>query len=220
MAGLRIFKIVLLALVLCGGLLLLPAAALAQSDTASAATQREKDLDLEVQLHLLVASNAATGESAKLSAPLEAIARELRPLLPFTSYRLGATFLGRVKNGRPLSIKGVGRTLLVTPALESSVNPTFYEISAGTVILKADAGGREVVQMSPFRFGLRIPLQMGMARNNSGGDAAVTVNYESVGITTDVTMRESEPVIVGTLDAGRPNETLVLVLMAKRASGR
>jgi hypothetical protein len=220
MAGLRIFRIVLLALVLCGGLLLLPAASLAQSESANAATQPERDIDLEVQLNLLVASNAATGESAKLSAPLEAIARELRPLLPFMSYKLGATFLGWVKNGRPLSIKGVGRSLLVTPALESSVNPTFYDISAGAVTLKADAGGREVVQLAPFRFGLRIPLQTGMARSDSGAAAAATVNYEGVGINTDVTMREGEPIVVGTLDAGRPNETLVLVLIAKRASMR
>jgi hypothetical protein len=168
---------------------------------------------------LLVASNVA-GDNAKLSAPLESVARELRPLLPFTNYRLGATFLGRVKNGRQLNVKGVGRTLLVTPLLEASVNPTFYEIS-GTANLKTDATGREVVQMSSFRFGLRIPLQGTVSRGNSSGDDnSSNIVYEGVGITTDVNIREGEPIVVGTLDAGRPNETLVLVLIAKRAAVR
>lgn len=209
MFGLRIHRVTFLILVACVAVFVLPVMSSAQTgETGSAAI---KDVDLDIQLHILVASNAPA-EGAKLTPAMEAIARELRPVLPFTNYRLGATFLSRVKNGKPLSVKGVGRTLLVTPALESSVNPTFYELSSGMVVLKADASGREVVQLSPFRFGLRIPLILGGNDDKSGG-----VVYEGVGITTDVTMREGEPVVVGTLDAGRPNETLVLVLVATRA---
>lgn len=174
------------------------------------------DVDIEVQLHLLVASNAA--ESAKLPALLEAVAREVRPSLPFTNYRLGASYLSRVKNGKQLNTKGVGRSLLVTPALESSVLPTFYEISAAMVNLKTDGPGRAVVQVTGFRFGLRIPLQTGSSQAKEGGERTPTILYEPVGITTDVTMREGEAIVVGTLDAGRPNETLVLVLFARRAS--
>jgi hypothetical protein len=220
MAGLRIYRTVFLVLLACCAVPCLSSRASAQSGgTTAADTERANDVDLEFQLHLLVASNVA-GDNAKLSAPLESVARELRPLLPFTNYRLGATFLGRVKNGKPINMKGVGRTLLVTPALEASVNPTFYEIS-GTVILKTDAAGREVVQMSPFRFGLRIPLQGTLPRANAGSDDnSANILYEGVGITTDVSVREGEPIIVGTLDAGRPNETLVLVFIAKRAAVR
>jgi hypothetical protein len=213
MARLKIQRIIFPVLLACGLLLCLPALSLAQTSERGAAPLM--DVDLECQLHLLVASNAAA-DSARLSAPLEAIARELKPMLPFTNYRLGATFLGRVKNGRPLSVRGVGRTLLVTPALESSANPTFYEISAGTVTLKSDGGSREVVQLAPFRFGLRIPLHN--TQGAGGADAKGGVVYESAGITTDVTLREGEPVVIGTLDAGRPNETLILVLVAKRAA--
>jgi hypothetical protein len=192
----------------------------AHAQSGASTTERGSDVDLEFQLHLLVASNAA-GDNAKLPAPLEGVARDLRPLLPFTNYRLGATFLSRVKNGRPLNVKGVGRTLLVTPMLEASVNPTFYEISAGSVSLKADATGRDVVQLSSFRFGLRIPLLGTFARSNSSNeDNSGGVLYEPVGLMTDVTMREGEAVVVGTLDAGRPNETLVLVIIAKRAGMR
>jgi hypothetical protein len=204
-------KIITLVFV-CGLLFGLPALASAQAGERPPA-QTPIDIDLEIELHLLVASGAAA-DTNKLPSSLEPAAKQLRQVLPFSNYRLGATFLSRVKNGRPLSVKGIGRSLMVTPMLEGSVNPTFYEISAGTVTLRGDGGGRDVVQLTPFRFGLRIPLQMGAAK---AGEAS-SVIYEPVGITTDVTMRVGEPVVVGTLDAGRPNETLVLVLVARRAS--
>jgi hypothetical protein len=73
-----------------------------------------------------------------------------------------------------------------------------------------------VVQVSPFRFGLRIPLQ-GIVPRGSGDDGSAGILYEPVGITTELTLRAGEPTVVGTLDAGRPNETLVLVLIATRA---
>ncbi len=199
-------------LFVCGLLLGLPALASAQAGDRPPA-QTPIDLDLEIELHLLVASGTAA-DAGRLPASLEPVARQLRQVLPFSNYRLGATFLSRVKNGRPLSVKGIGRSLMVTPLLEGSVNPTFYEISAGTVTLKGEGSGRDIVQLTPFRFGLRIPLQMGQAKTGESS----SVIYEPVGITTDVTMRAGEPVVVGTLDAGRPNETLVLVLIARRAS--
>jgi hypothetical protein len=191
----------------------------AQARAQSSNTDRVSDVDLEFRLHLLVASNVAAADGAKLPAALEAVARDLRPLLPFTNYRLGATFLSRAKSGKSLSVKGVGRTLLVTPALEASVNPTFYEFSTGTISLRSDDANREVVQVSPFRFGLRIPLQGAVPRGSSD-DGSGGILYEPVGITTELTLREGEPTVVGTLDAGRPNETLVLVLIATRAGAR
>jgi hypothetical protein len=216
MAELRFYRIMLLSVLACAVMLGLSSQSRAQSGAAGASnTDRASDVDLEFRLHLLVASNVA-GDAAKLPASLEAVARDLRPLLPFTNYRLGATFLSRAKSGKSLSVKGVGRTLLVTPALEASVNPTFYEFSTGTISLRGDDAGREVVQVSPFRFGLRIPLQ-GIVPRGSGDDGSAGILYEPVGITTELTLRAGEPTVVGTLDAGRPNETLVLVLIATRA---
>jgi hypothetical protein len=208
-----LYRKVVIMVFVCALLAGVPALALAQSGDRPPA-QTPIDIDLEIELHLLVASAAAAADANKLPASLEPVAKQLRQVLPFTNYRVGATYLSRVKNGRPLSVKGIGRSLLVIPLLESSVNPTFYELSANTVTLKADGSGGDIVQLTPFRFGLRIPLQMGAAK---AGESS-SVIYEPVGITTDVTTRAGEPVVVGTLDAGRPNETLVLVLIARRAS--
>lgn len=211
----RRFLLVLSFIVVC---ILMPAnVSVAQEGSSEPATaSRPAEIDLDVQLHLIVASNAAT-DGTTLSAQLAPIARQLQSLLPFANYRLGATFLCRVKNGRPVQLKGVGRILFVTPILESSVNPTFYEVTAGSVTMKTDASGNAAVQLSPFRFGLRIPLLMA---HPGPADQSQNVVYEPVGITTDVTIREGEPVVVGTMDAGRPNETLVVVLLVKRASPR
>lgn len=217
MGSIRNVRLLLVLGFVCLALLGAPQMSFGQTDERPSATvERPIDVDVEVQLHLLVASNAA--ESGRLPELLTSVAQNLRPSLPFTNYRLGASFLSRVKNGRPLNTKGVGRSLLVTPALEASVLPTFYEIGASMINLKTDASGRAVVQVSSFRFGLRIPLQSGTLPRD-GGDRP-TIQYEPVGITTDLTMREGDPVVVGTFDAGRPNETLVLVLVAKRASAR
>src|SRR2546423_4597750 len=102
MPGSRIDRTVLL--VLLGCLMTLGAASQTHAQTNASTAERGSDVDLEFQLHLLVASKDAV-EGAKLPASLEAVARELRPLLPFTNYRLGATFLSRVKNGRQLNVK-------------------------------------------------------------------------------------------------------------------
>lgn len=216
MPGLRIYRTMFLVLLGCLLMFGLTSQAQAQAGATASTAESANEVDLEVQLHLLVASKDAV-EGAKLPASLEAVAKDLRPLLPFTNYRLGATFLSRVKSGKQLNVKGVGRTLLTTPALEASVNPTFYELYAG-VSVKPDEGGRNIVQLSSFRFGLRIPLQGTLPRSgNSSDESASTILYEPIGLTTDVSVREGEPTVIGTLDAGRPNETLVLVVIAKRA---
>jgi hypothetical protein len=43
-------------------------------------------------------------------------------------------------------------------------------------------------------------------------------NYENTGISTDISMREGEPVIVGTLNAGPSGDAIILVVSAKRTS--
>ena len=45
-----------------------------------------------------------------------------------------------------------------------------------------------------------------------------TINYEPTGVSTDVSMREGEPVIVGTLNIGPSGDAIILVVSAKRTS--
>jgi hypothetical protein len=48
--------------------------------------------------------------------------------------------------------------------------------------------------------------------------AAPIINYESTGLNTDISMREGEPVIVGTLNVGPSGDAIILVMLARRTS--
>ena len=42
------------------------------------------------------------------------------------------------------------------------------------------------------------------------------MNYENTGLATDISIREGEPVIVGTLNVGPSGDAIILVVSAKR----
>jgi hypothetical protein len=75
--------------------------------------------------------------------------------------------------------------------------------------------GQQLVQMAGFSFGARIPIQTTVASASSGA-VAQALNYENTGLATDISMRESEPVIVGTLNVGPSGDAIILVVSAKR----
>ena len=86
------------------------------------------------------------------------------------------------------------------------------------VKLAEDEDGRDVVQMSNFNFGARIPIQLSSVAT-TGGSTPV-VQYEQTGITTDISMREGEPTIVGTLNVGPSGDALIIVVSAKRPASK
>jgi hypothetical protein len=188
---------------------------LAQS--AGAVTQSEKQEDetnFDTQLYLLVASNQEVAET-KLPAAIESVVKQLRPSLPFKSYRLAATLVNRVKNNGRLNLKWIGGPLGVST--EPSINPSFNEFRVNTVRMVNDAAGQSLVRMEGFSFGARIPIQT--AAVASTAPAAVPIfNYESTGLTTDISMREGEPVVVGTLHVGPSGDAIILVMLAKRSN--
>jgi hypothetical protein len=172
-------------------------------------TSAAKDVDLEIKLYLLVASNAA-GESAKLPPQLEAVVRQLRSVLPLTHYRWAATFMNRVNNGSSSNIKGIAGPLLGTTA-PTSGTPSFYDLMMNKVSLSTDANGQELVRIV-LHFGARLPIMTG----GGGPNTVPTINYESTGISTTVNIKENEPVVVGTMSLGATNDMLVLVVSVKR----
>jgi hypothetical protein len=151
-----------------------------------------------------------------LPASLNPVVAQLRVSLPFKNYRLAATLINRVKNDGRLSLQWVGGPLL--PSAAASANtPSFNEFKVNTVKLTTNTGGRDMVRMEGFRFGARIPIQTGTAVA-SNGPAAPIINYENTGLNTDISMREGEPVIVGTLNVGPSGDAIILVISAKRSS--
>lgn len=220
MAPQKIYRLMLMATLIITGVTASAYQALAQTEQSSQASARIKNDDaagLEVQLHLIVARKTADGDEEKLPASFDAVVRQLKSTFTFKSYRLATTLLNRVKNGGRLSLRWVGSPLLA-PSAATTSTPGFNEFNVQMVKLAEDEAGRDVVQMSNFNFGARIPIQLSSVAT-TGGSAPV-VQYEQTGITTDISMREGEPTIVGTLNVGPSGDALIIVVSAKRPASR
>ena len=180
----------------------------------------DDNTNLDIEIYLLAASDAGAIEGGKLPSSLEPVVRQLRSTLPFGSYRLTATMMNRIRNGGRLEVKGVGGTPF--PKV-NTLTPLFSEYSVRAVELKTDAAGQSIVDFTDFRYGARVPVQTSSVAAASGGALATTppvIQYENTGISTGFSMREGEPVIVGTLNVGQSGEAFILVVSAKRTSQR
>ena len=177
------------------------------------AQNKDDDTNLETQLYLIVGTNQDVADS-KLPATLDSVVKQLRATLPFKNYRLAATLINRVQNERHLELSWIGSSLTsasTTPAL----NPSFSNFGVREVRLVRADDGQQMVQMQGFNFGARVPIQVSGAIAANGA-VAPTINYERTGISTDISMREGEPVIVGTLNVGPSGDAIILVVSAKR----
>ncbi len=179
-----------------------------QSDTP------EDETNLDTQLYLIVATNQVVPDD-KLPSSLDGVVKQLRAALPFKNYRLAATLINRVKNEGRLDLSWIGGPLASTAGATSSVTPSFSNFKVRAIKLVKNSAGEAVVQMQGFNFGARIPIQVGNLANAS---ATPVTNYENTGLATDISIREGEPVIVGTLNVGPSGDAIILVVMAKRTS--
>jgi len=189
---------------------------LAQSAPGSA--QEAKVIDetnLDTQLYLLVATNQEI-DDGKLPAALESVVKQLRASLPFKNYKLISTLVNRVKNEGRLSLKWIGGPLPASAAASPNT-PSFNEFKVHHLKFVTDSGGRQFVRMDGFVFGTRITIVTGTAIA-ANGPAAPIINYEQTGLNTDISIREAEPVVVGTLNVGPSGDAIILVMSAKRAN--
>lgn len=172
------------------------------------------EANLETQLYLIVGTNQNVDDT-KLPATLDTVVKQLRSTLPFKNYRLAATLINRVKNEGRLDLSWIGGPLVSPTAAASPVTPSFSQFKVRQVKLVRNAENQQVVQMLGFNFGARIPIQTPGAIAATGA-VAPTVAYENTGVSTDISMREAEPVIVGTLNIGPSGDAIILVVSAKR----
>lgn len=175
---------------------------------------KENETNLDTQLYLIVATNQAVTDD-KLPASLDNVVKQLRAALPFKNYRLAATLINRVKNEGRLDLSWIGGPLAATAGSSSPVTPSFSQFKVRTVKLAKNSAGDSVVQMVGFNFGARIPIQTGPIAATGGFP---TTNYETTGLATDISIREGEPVIVGTLNVGPSGDAIILVVSARRTS--
>lgn len=174
------------------------------------------ETNLETQLYLIVGTNQDV-DDAKMPAALDPVVKQLRSALPFKNYRLAATLINRVKNQGRLDLSWIGGPLASPTGAASNVTPSFSQFKVREVRLIRNTENQPVVQMLGFNFGARIPIQTPGAIAANGA-VAPAVAYENTGVSTDISMRESDPVIVGTLNIGPSGDAIILVVSAKRTT--
>jgi hypothetical protein len=203
-------------LTLCAALCLMLATLSVQAQTTNPAQAETKDdeTNLETQLYLILGTNQDVADS-RLPTSLDPVVKELRAALPFKNYRLAATLINRVKNDSRLSLSWVGGTLASATPNTPSLTPSFSQFNVRQVRVVRNNAGQPIVQMLGFNFGARIPIQVSGAIAANGA-VAPAFNYENTGLATDISMRESEPVIVGTMNIGPSGDAIILVVAAKR----
>jgi hypothetical protein len=183
------------------------------TDGASPLNQRDKkndDVDLETRLYFIVLSNRETSD-VRLPPDLEPLIKQLKSSLAFKNHRLAVTLVNRVKSNGRLNLKWIGGPLPASAA-STPATPTFNEFSIGLVEAVGDTGEPWVIRITRFGFGARIPVQ------TSAGPGLSAVNYEAVGLTSDFSMLEGQPVVVGTLSVDTSGDAIILAMSAKRAN--
>jgi hypothetical protein len=184
----------------------------AQSTAAIPSAEKQEDeTNLDTQLYLLVGTNQDVDDS-KIPVALDAVVKQLRASLPFKNYRLAATLVNRVKDNGRLNLKWIGGPMRPSVAA-ADTTPSFNEFKVNNVKLVKNAANQQLVRMEGFGFGVRIPITTPALAAN--GPTVPIVNYESTGLNTDISMREGEAVIVGTLNIGPSGDAIILVMSAK-----
>ena len=189
----------------------------AQSTQTTQTTQadtKEDQTNLETQLYMIIGTNQEVADP-KLPAALDPVIKQLRATLPFKNYRLAAVLVNRVKNDGKLEVSSIGVPIAIMPEAPQAVSRSSYRVRH--VKLTTNSEGQPVVQLAGFAFGAQVPVSTSgaVASTNPGPPA---FHYEGLNLSTDISMREGEPVVVGTLNVGPAGDSIILVISAKRAT--
>lgn len=197
-----------LLLVFCVGVL-------ERASAQSTESQANAGIDLETQLYLLVGTDQAGDQ--KLPTLLDPVMKQLRSSLPFKNYQLAATLINRVKNNGRLNLRWVGGPMLSTGAATANT-PSFNDFKINNVSIKTNERGDVIIQMDGFGFGARVPIITSSQVASTGTPAGPIIAYENTGLNTDISMKEGQPVVVGTVNLGPSGEAIILVISAHRAA--
>jgi hypothetical protein len=185
---------------------------LAQDASQSRTGARDDQTNLDLELYMIIATNQ-TPREGRIPAALDPLVKQLRETLPFKNYSVETTMVNRIRNGGSLSLSW----FVGPPTNSTSTNrpPIFNDFSIGQLKLVLDGNGGQAIQLFRFAFGSRVPIQTSTTIAASGVSAPI-FNYEQLGIKTDISVRDGQPAVVGTLlNASAAGDAIVLAVCAK-----
>ena len=188
-----------------------------QAQATQPATQQDSKDDqtnLQTQLYMIVGSNQDAGDT-KMPAVLEPVIKELRATLPFKSYRLAAVLVNRVKNEGKLEVGWIGVPYAPIPDAPQAMSRSSYRVRQ--VKLMTNSDGQSMVQLAGFNFAAQVAV-VTSGPVASANPTPPAFNYEGTNLSTDISVREGEPAVVGTLNAGPSGDAIILVVTAKRTT--
>jgi hypothetical protein len=170
---------------------------------------------LEAQVYILVA-NRDSSRRSDLPQVLEGVSGQLKGSLLFPNYRLGATFILPIRNRGSASVSGALSSSFATQSVGG--RPIVYELNLEGVSYVPANGQVSEIMLDTFRFNFHWPVPEPTRGGDASTAANVAVSYQPMGLKTSSLLRVGVPAIMGTLATGAPDEQMVLVLLARRAS--
>ncbi|HLG15564.1 MAG TPA: hypothetical protein VJH03_13850 [Blastocatellia bacterium] len=151
--------------------------------------------DIELRIHMLVASNAE-GAASSYPADLGPVVKQLQSTLNYKSYHLVSSIVQRVKDG-VRNINGRGVAQIAPPIVKEPVDAR-YSFGTYSISITPAASGPATVELKRLVFEV----------NSSEYSAPLG----QATITTDLGVRDGDKVVVGT--ASLKDKGLVLVVSA------
>ena len=185
------------------------------SDAPRQGAPSRAEVNHEVYVHLLITAEGAEG-GARAPQSLEGVVRQLKASLPPSDYRLAATFINRVRDGASFEVKTAGGGPFGAVQTPSQFTPVFIQLSVAGVKLIDPASAQPSINVQQFRLGMKVPIQTASVQRDKGEATYPVIQYEDVGVNTQLSVREGEPTLVGTLNASRPGQLFVIVVTVRR----
>ncbi len=171
-------------------------------DTASTTAASR---NIELMVYIVNGSSAAPTSStqAEKLAALTPVIKQLRAIFPYSEYQLLSTMLLRSGERTKTSSSGLLKALQNAPGLPPSV----YSIQYNSATVSPEATS-PTIHLEQFHFDTRIPVPTGPSGSNNFQNV-------SVGIYTDVDLREGQKVVVGNSNIESADSALFVILSAK-----
>jgi hypothetical protein len=129
---------------------------------------------------------------------LEPVVKQLQSTLKYAHYGLMTTIVQRTKVGDGLEGSGVAESTLLGMKDEKN-RPIFYTYKLRNITARNSEP--PAIDVENFAFSMRVPLDLGSS-----------VQYQSVGFETPVSLRQREKVVIGT--TSMQDKALIVVVTA------